>query len=47
MSTALRTCPPELLADAKGSVILRWWAENVQESGHWEPRVSIPWESSR
>jgi len=40
----LRTCLPELLAGARGPVILQQCDEYVPESGRWEPFVSLLWE---
>jgi len=42
----LRAYLPELLAGAKGPVILQQCEEYVPESDRWEPFVSILWESS-
>jgi len=42
----LRTHLPELLAGAKGPVILQQCEEYVLESGRWEPFVSVLWESN-
>jgi hypothetical protein len=42
----LRAYLPELLAGARGHVILQQCEEYVPESDRWEPFVSILWESS-